>query len=381
MPRRRYRFVLGLCAVLALGAPAACDGNAGRSPEPGAAPATTWQRLPDLPLSARLNPVLAWTGREVLVVGGDPGAPCPIGADCARANPYRADGAAFDPVARQWRRIADAPAGVPDLAPHAYVAGHLFVSTRAALLDYDVRADRWRRLRLLPEPDRYLLAAAGDSLLLHSGSDEDGVRPDYTYDVLNHRLARLPDDPLGPTYDRTIVATPAGLVLTAVRLSPNPTGHDPLRAALLDQRTGTWRRLPAGRSMVGSTWWSGHRVVNVGLEEAGADHGSVRWRPVGSSLDLATLQWEPLPEPPGGLGGWSLDAAGDGLLVVGRWLYDHDGAWSRLPVPDDAPDQAGPAVWADELLLVVGGLQSRDRPGTPGDLSTRVWGWQLPALQ
>ena len=42
-----------------------------------------WERLPAVPLSPRTDPVVAWTGTEVVVVGGNTGWVCPPNADCA----------------------------------------------------------------------------------------------------------------------------------------------------------------------------------------------------------------------------------------------------------------------------------------------------------
>lgn len=62
-------------------------------------PAGPWRPLADAPLDGRIDALVIWTGVEVLVVGGrQPGEPVTL-----------TDGAAYDPVADAWRRIAHAP--------------------------------------------------------------------------------------------------------------------------------------------------------------------------------------------------------------------------------------------------------------------------------
>jgi hypothetical protein len=65
------------------------------------------------------------------------------------------------------------------------------------------------------------------------------------------------------------------------------------------------------------------------------------------------------------------------------WLYDDAAArWTRLPRPEDAPEEPGSAAWVGELLIVVGGSQWDDSDQL-GDVSvedvysTRVWGHQV----
>ena len=84
-------------------------GTPGRTGPASSAPAERWERLPDPPLSPRNGTVSVWTGDEVLVVGGDEWS-CPPNASCATPEfPPLGDGAAYDPEAKTWRSIADAP--------------------------------------------------------------------------------------------------------------------------------------------------------------------------------------------------------------------------------------------------------------------------------
>jgi hypothetical protein len=58
----------------------------------------TWRRIAPSPLSPRVDPVLVWTGREVLVWGGHA-----VGAE----DDLLFDGAAYDPATDSWRALAD----------------------------------------------------------------------------------------------------------------------------------------------------------------------------------------------------------------------------------------------------------------------------------
>ena len=68
------------------------------------------------PLGSRQGPVVAWTGEELLEIGGTEG------------NAAPGDGAAFDPADGRWRRIAPAPAPVGTAAAASVWTGsRLFV--------------------------------------------------------------------------------------------------------------------------------------------------------------------------------------------------------------------------------------------------------------
>jgi hypothetical protein len=129
------------------------------------------------------------------------------------------DGAAFNVAKGTWHRIADAPLGIQDYAGHAMVGDVLYIQTRSDLLAYDVSDDQWKRIE---SPGGGALSADGSRLVFASDSDENGTHPDRVYDTTTGRWSKLPDDPIGPAFDRVITSTPAGLVLTAKKLVGNP---------------------------------------------------------------------------------------------------------------------------------------------------------------
>ena len=153
--------VVGACvALLAVGCGSAGPGSHGRSGTSAASPGTApggggpaspagaaaalargrWSVLAASPLGSRQGPVVAWTGQELLEIGGWGGTGGP------------GEGAAFDPADGRWRPIAPAPVPVGALAASVWTGSRLFVfggqlpykttlGPAAAL--YDPASDTW----------------------------------------------------------------------------------------------------------------------------------------------------------------------------------------------------------------------------------------------
>ncbi len=338
--------------------------------------AAGWHRVADPPLAPRLGAVTAWIRGEAYVVGGDTSRPCPPNADCRMPDSYAKDGAAFDPGTGVWRRIADAPQGIPSHASSAVTGDQLFVLTGRTLQGYDASTDRWSTVRT-PADQRGALLADGDRLVLPSGSDESGEVADHVYHVPTGTWSTLPPDPIGPAFDRYLTSTKHGLVLTAKHLVDNPGADGPalVLAARLDD-SGTWKRLPDSDQLGGWSWsWTGRRMVDPTL--GGADGGSTgnygRTVPYGGLLDPDTGVWSALPDPPReGSGGWPVEASAGPRVAAAGWVYnDRDESWTRVSRPSGGPDQPGSAVWAGQSLLVIGGTGWSQAPR--GQLSPHAW--------
>ncbi|KRA38412.1 MULTISPECIES: hypothetical protein [unclassified Nocardioides] len=373
-------------ALTLLGLPACSHENdADPAPEPArASDQPEWQRLPDFPLAERDGPVVVWTGSEVLAVGGDVGEPCPPNASCVKATEAATDGAALDPATRTWRRIADAPRQIAAYNRGVVVAGRLFIRVDESLLSYDVARDRWTTL-----PRRisgwYDLVADGDRLVLVSGSDEDGKRADLAYSPDTDEWSDLPDDPLGPSFGRSMVSTPYGLLLGAHALVASPGGGarpSYVEAALL-QPDGTWREFGVGEWTGGFDGALGDRAIGLSLatSDGGGDPPGDYGRqvPAGGRLDLRTGAWSALPQPAERSTGWGVYAPDGRLMASEGYVYDDlSGTWLQVPQPTGASEQPGPAVWAGEELIVVTALAAQS--WTKEARSNEAWSW-TPVLR
>lgn len=380
--RRRSFLAWALTPILAVAIPAtaAC----GTNNEPTATAVSTeggWRALPDSPLSHREQAVGLWTGTEVLLLGGSDAQPCPVNADCPMDPTPLRDGAAVDPGTGRWRRLADAP--VPLLATSAVVAGQtayllpLPVWDRPAedeVLAYDLAGDRWRRL---PVPfrlaDGYALVAVGERVIAYHGSDEAAEGSDYLWDPGTRRWQALPDDPLGPSFDRSAVWTGQEIVMFGRELVANPGAERPsvARAAALDLASGAWRALPDSQILSTAPWLvDGGRLINPTL--GGADGGQVgnygRVYPYGGVLEPATGRWAPLPDPPGVEAQQSAGAFAGATAVYpeadGPVLDTAGNRWLGIPAAPGGEVSGRSIVAAGRDLLVFGGASWASADGT-----------------
>ena len=363
--RRRHRRRLALVTLPAVAVVVALvlGGTAllGRSGEPRselpAGPGAGWHRIPDLPLSPRSAPLVAWTGDEALVIGGAG----------TTDGPGLRDGAAYDPEARTWRTISPAPVSLSGSSDDASVVvdGTLFVAHRGYLLAYDVAADSWRRLPAPPREVPFATIAAQDGLLYLLGVNESGGadQPVQVLDLATGSWSTLPPDPdLPENYLRTLVATPSGLVVMG----------DGLDRASADVWNGsTWQHHDT--DLRGAFWtWTGERIVPGYL----ASHLAAT--PSGA-FDPATGSWTALPwlpvDSPTTL--WeSATVATDGRQVFSNsTVYDDaDGSFTNVRPPEPGLTSPGLALVGGSLLTFGGhtGAGAAERP------TTHAWAYDLP---
>ena len=389
-----------LAALIVLGglALSSCGDASPESDPDRAAGAGAWTAVPDSPLSPRERPAAAHvrTGDADLAVfvGGYVGPPCPPTADCAiPPDSSASDGAAYDVETGRWHRIADAPRPVTAWSPTAVVDGTMYVLSDHHLLAWDAGDDTWTELDPPTRPGWANLVAdtrgTSSRLVVASASDEYGRHPDLVYEPDSGAWSELPPDPLRPSFDRVIVSTPTGLVLTAKPMTPDGGPADPaiVRAAVLEPGASRWTTLPPPEDQLGGWhWtWSGTRLVDPTL--GGADGGEVngygRTIPFGGALDPATATWSPLVGTPDEYsGGWAVDEPGERFSAAEGWVYD-DGdeggegrGWTRLDRPAGAPTEPGAAVWVGDLLIVSGGT---DWSGLDADEATPESVWSTGA--
>lgn len=244
-------------------------------------PATdTWRPLPPAPISSGLNPVVAWTGREMLVLGGRPLA-AKIGdrpSPSAINSRYTQTGA-YDPVTNRWRMLATRPGHgdrpltsvwtgkslllwtVRDWPGTRYGRTDEQVSTRR-LWVLDPAENRWTD-RLSGAVPRALANASahwtGDRAIVWGGSVDSPVyrppldTPGGVYDPVADRWSTMAGSPVGGS---RLAAVWTGRSLLAVDITSGVGAWDPTdnRWTTLSSLSGS---LDGGQSAV----WTGRELL------------------------------------------------------------------------------------------------------------------------
>jgi hypothetical protein len=313
-----------------------------------------------------------------------------VGADCGTppVAPF-SDGAAFDPRTRSWTELAPSP--VPIGYARSAVVGdvvYLLVapfgsshrSARDAFLAYEMTRDEWTELELPPDPRYRQLVADDRAVVAYQHSQETGVEKDFVYDPRTSSWSELAPDPLQPSYDRWMVATSEGPVLTAIDIVPDPGATEPslYRAAVFDD-DGKWRRLPDSEVMgYNPEWfWTAGRVVNPSIEsgDGGETNNWGRTYYAGGILDPRRGQWSTLPDTPTTRGDFTGIYAGGPRYATagGGWAFDGETSrWLELSRPTGAPESEAAATWVGDELFVWGGVRYE---GSDGILLDDGWSW------
>lgn len=376
-------------ALTALMAPAALlvvAGCAGPAPD-GAGPdgsrgpgqeAPGWRQVPGSLLSGRVGALVVGLDHTAYVVGGWE-LLCPPTADCAVPRGTRQrDGAAVDLRSGRWRRIADAPVRLGYDEAIA-VDGRLYVAHAMRLLRYDPGSDEWTSLGRTPVAAGQLLEADG-RIVVVTGSEEGGERPDQVYDPATGRWSALPDDPLPRTYDRFGVVDGDRLLLFGSPMVGPDEESAPKVAAAWSFRSRSWSRLPDAPGAGYQVWSDGARAwLNphfFGPQEADAG---------GGVLDLATGRWSAFPEAPDDAS-WAGDMAG--VIGAGLATYEYADGWvldaraaapQWVEVPAAAPGLEEQSVTAVGERLVAFGGARWDEGYRDGRLLDELWVWTPPA--
>jgi hypothetical protein len=160
--------------------------------------ADRWRRIAKAPFVAR---AAVWTGTRMVIVGG-----------------YD-EAAAYDPCRDRWTRIAPPPHAARDSARAVWTGSRMLVYNGARAASYDPRRDRWRLLGRVPLAHRYGFTAVWDGARLLIWG---GVRVDcgdcYLDDgaaYTRHGWRRLPRAPLAPRDRHAAVPVRGGMVVWA----------------------------------------------------------------------------------------------------------------------------------------------------------------------
>jgi hypothetical protein len=337
-----------------------------------------WRALPVLPagqLEPRKQAAVIWTGRQLVYWGGASHPP-------VRAH---ADGAAFNPATNRWATLPPAPEGQEHLEGHddgvaVWTGREVLVwggwtipdpvaapnmATPADGVAYDPARRTWRRLPRPPLPLRYVstnqwVLWTGRELMaggVEAGSG-GGTRAG-AYDPATNRWRMLPRSPRltggsGHLQARTAMWAGTRLLVwnfwsPTARTANNPTAvasrpeaepegidlwaYDPAgdRWTVLPDPPDQVRRVVAGASMV----WTRREVVIASAQTAQRrtviragryDPDRARWTPIappprprGANLDRVTLEW-----------------TGSAVVEPGNAVYD-PAADRWLPAEPDRP--------------------------------------------
>jgi hypothetical protein len=200
----------------------------------------SWKRLPPTPLSGGGGPAGVWTGKELLIAGGDDG----------EGQHIFAEAAAYQPATRTWRTLPPMPIsrdGGTALWDGKEVlifggwggANETYGPTRllARGVAYDPSANRWRWLAAPEFPrDGAVYAWDGHEVLMWGGRGLDGSVPPHgeAFDPATNTWSALPKAPLRGRVEANSVWTGTELIIW---------GGVDARTAKPD---GTWRGLTDG---------------------------------------------------------------------------------------------------------------------------------------
>lgn len=324
-----------------------------------------WRELPAAPIGYRDDPVVVWTGAELLVWGG-----------VGRA---RRTGAAYEPIARHWRSIAAAPM-VPDPSiPAVWTGTELLVWggrvpgtdrfswPRNVAAAYDPAADAWR-IVASPEgasgPTTDLSAWTGTEMLAW-GWFEERARPRarlLAYSPATDTWRQAADAPVSPGTG-TMTWTGSELVVVGYGGAPDYDGMN-AHAATYTPTTDAWRdlgRLPmSGDGMPTAHATSGSVLLmnayqwpdeSVAVGEP-ANHDLVLDPVTGCGYAPTEAPWTSSTGSPSAWTGSLLLFPGDRGLAYAPSTDD----WKRLPRERGLRQpMIGSATWAGGRLFVLGG--------------------------
>ncbi|HEV7524188.1 MAG TPA: hypothetical protein VGP92_04445 [Acidimicrobiia bacterium] len=279
-----------------------------------------WRRLPTAPITARYGAVAAWTGSEMLVVGG-------LGAVPAPGNGASVQGAAYDPAHNRWRRIPDAPVcvSVGVWVRTRLVVGGNCSATPFRLASFDPHRNAWTAL---PDPpDATQLAAVSGTLYAWNGGANRGAR----FDASAGKWFALPALPEPRSLD-TVAAAFRGNLAVIGPISPTSPG---VAVDVLGPGASVWRHFDSGSS-------SPPAVPEVAsARDVLVWNQGVGYAWIAGDLEAGTVEIAHVANGPA-----SLDRVSETLLAIGaRRVF----VWGGQSIPNGASGTSQPS--ADGAIL------------------------------
>ena len=314
---------------------------------------------------ARTGHAAVWTGDIALIWGGSRSGQFTFG-DMAT------DGLTFDPEENRWRGVP-APE-LPPFNPEAAawtgeeliaVGGTVRPPYRVVAAGYDPRHRTWRELGFPFERHSGFEGVwTGSELVLWGGPDHSSrpFRRGLAYDPTSDTWRRTSAAPVGGRWSHSVVWTGTEMIVWG----GGDANSDLATGAAYDPASDSWRELPAApisaRQWMPLTWTGSEMVVWGGSSVS-------RNQSDGAAYDPATNSWRTLAASP--LSGRHYHSAtwtGKEIVFFGGYNYHRtfrDGAaydpasdsWRRISPSLLSPRCCHSAVWLDDRLFVFGGTQ------------------------
>jgi len=337
----------------------------------GATIPTGWSELPSkAPLAPRVEHSAVWTGQEVIVWGG--------GDDTSDFG----DGAAYDPVAGTWRKIADATS-VGLTARRRQVAvwngSTMMIGTGnrgggapyAEFGRYDPKSDSWSKMSSLPVAADFAGAAAlpDGRIVVGFGRGATGILGSaFVYDP---KLDKWSPTALAPA------RSDAKLFFLGTKVYALG-GFDgttyPTLVPFYDPSTNTWGT-SAGNGpdaeLVSGASGDGYAFVYGGVGGTVPTLSRTVITSASAWFDPVAGDWVKLPGPPPGalsfaarngaaafVGAgsfWIWGGAAGGALGDGASYMVKDKSWTPMPKGGPSPRQGATATWVGDHAIFFGG--------------------------
>jgi hypothetical protein len=303
--------------------------------------------LPAPPLDVRWKHSTVWTGRELVVWGGELDA---VNMGLPGQNAIYNDGAAYDPLARRWRIMNHSPLpgdaspgggiGGGGVARAVWTGSEVLVVQAGRAAAWNPETDRWREVASPPGEGTLGLVAAGDVVIqLDRGAG-------WAWHRRDNEWSRLPDLPVELSQGIVVWTGENVVVLGSVSTSGASAEVSPTVGAAYDPDTEEWRELPStSHTRPAAAVWTGEEVLVV-------DFDNTR---TAAAYDPVQDEWHELPDIPlplrEGLPSahmidetpvvWSREGA---VMLV-------DGGWQPLRDTDDlnSPVAGGGVLWSVAL--------------------------------
>lgn len=285
------------------------SGSGERRVPAGGVPSGEPVALPDAPLRARSSPVLAWTGRSLVVWGGYRGDPGGVPEALL-------DGAAFDDHGT-WATITHNQWGHPG-AIGTWAGDRLVVLAKNGGAEYRPDTMRWRDLPRLPEPGSGGFVAVGAA----NGSVYGLIA---SFSGLHDSVAIARLDPSATRW-QLLATTTRGATASSFDLVGRDSGldlwADGRRVAHYDIGRDTWG---PGDGLTVPDGFGMPVVTQVGATVAVVDGGGAQAPAV---FDPASARWLTLPGGAATVGpGTTATGAGDRLFLWGGEAHPRVWRW------------------------------------------------------